>query len=122
MSRRPLGCEHCEFGWRSVRLESVEAANPRPVALDDEALSDEDRARITLTWQARLASGKNTVYPCKECNPDLFYRWAKGHLDSAHERAGCAECLELDHPRRGSRKAAAHEPEPDHNAHIPKEF
>lgn len=56
----------------------------------DETIPDPDGSK-------RLAhiAEQNTVYPCKVCQPQMFFRWMRGHLDSDHDRRNCSECGEI---------------------------
>lgn len=58
----------------------------------------------------RRRAARNTVYPCKDCNPVVFYRWAGRHLDSNHLRAGCSECELAAERTRGHRRATVTAP------------
>lgn len=48
----------------------------------------------------------NSVYPCSQCQPELFHRWAGGHLEPGHD-PGCAECKQTK-PGRRRRRPTAH--------------
>lgn len=39
----------------------------------------------------RAAFG-NTWYPCKNCQPSLFFRWAGDHLNPLHNAKACDVC------------------------------
>lgn len=80
-------------GWQTV-LPSYAAKHlaPQPPAeVWDRWTPDEQR-----TWQERNAAEAETlaktVYPCKECNTALFFRWVGSHLESNHNRAECVDC------------------------------
>lgn len=92
------GCDACEFGWRSVQMPYCEKMFPVADDDDDEAI---ERAR------ERRAAAMNTVYPCKVCQPNLFFRWVGGHLDKEHDRGACEECSSIGHRRRGARHVSA---------------
>lgn len=34
--------------------------------------------RLTRDYDVRLAAARNTVYPCRDCNPGAFTRWLAG--------------------------------------------
>lgn len=89
--------EHeCDHGWRGLGDGFIEAEVARRKQRNPDV--DEPVVRAALL---------NTVYPCKTCQPTLFYRWAGRHLDSDHDRQSCVECKALDPTtfRRGKAKA-----------------
>lgn len=101
----------CEFGWIHVS-----DAYPRQQHPDrDLTALPEDLAEIARTDLAhRQAAAANSWYPCKVCNPTLFFRWAGGHLRSDHDAAECPECGEIRRGKRGTALTlAAPEPPPD---------
>lgn len=92
-------CDTCDgSGWRTVTEKYAQAqadqAMPRVEGVE---WTDAHQAR----WQSAFASARNTVYPCKVCNADTFWRWANGHFARDHDRVGCPEC---DTPRGSKRK------------------
>jgi hypothetical protein len=92
----------CEHGWVSVGSSYVEreAKVPPHIASEDPAV----RAEAEKLYAQARAAVANSVYPCRECNAPTFFRWAAGHLDSAHNRAGCEDCQEV---RRGRQPKSA---------------
>lgn len=55
-------------------------------------------------WLAqRRAAFANSHYPCRECNPRRFYRWAKGCWEQGHDSASCDLC-QREAERVSSRK------------------
>jgi hypothetical protein len=99
-----LGCDRCEFGWRTVVEANAERQFPRPDGIDDPSRTPEERDALERIWKGRLAGAKNSVYPCKVCNAVMFFRWAAGHLDSNHDRSGCSECLDARNGRSGKKE------------------
>lgn len=96
------GCDRCEFGWRTVSDSYPERLVPTP---DLSGLPPDLAAVARRDIEARRASLAGSVYPCKECQPTLFYRWAGGHLASKHDRGDCEECQEIARGKRPSRAA-----------------
>lgn len=87
-------CEPCQgTGWRKVQPKYAEhQANLRHPAPEDGS----DRTDVAQRqWRSAYLTALNTVYPCKDCNTETFWRWANGHLDSQHDRSNCAECIAL---------------------------
>lgn len=76
-------------GLTLEQAAAVQAAGPEAVALVD--------------WQLHVqrASAVNSVYPCRACNTDRFYRWRDGHYGGdQHNRATCTGCQDDLAPRR----------------------
>jgi hypothetical protein len=75
-------CTACTRGWR--RVSEQWAMQQAEVVLDDG----------TKAYDAeRLAAYRACVYPCKDCKPNLFYRWAGKHFDPEHDPSNCTECI-----------------------------
>ena len=94
----------CDDGWRSVDARWVEAQAPMPDPPGDDA-SDaqlDEWQRAVDYAHTRRKSLANTVYPCDRCRPELFARWAAGHLDPDHDSSSCSECRDV---RRGRASA-----------------
>src|SRR5690606_5208726 len=90
----------CDDGWRSVDARWVEAQAPMPDPPGDDATDaqlDEWQRAVDYA-HTRRKSLANTVYPCDRCRPELFARWAAGHLDPDHNSSSCSECRDV---RRG---------------------
>lgn len=93
-------CAPCDgSGWRRVQAKYAEhqASLKVPRELDVEWTAAHEKA-----WRSAYETALNSVYPCKDCNTEMFWRWANGHLDREHDRASCAECIALGVP--GSKK------------------
>lgn len=52
----PDECGRCDGGWVAVAESYVERVG-----------------------KVQPEAAANTVYPCRECRPDAFLRWAEGH-------------------------------------------
>lgn len=90
-------CEKCDgHGWRTVKEDYAVRTARRPLHLDSP--NPDDRQRASAIYEAAIGAARNSVYPCRECNSSLFYRWAGGHLESTHDRSACVECQQ---PRKG---------------------
>lgn len=114
-------------GWVQVTAAYAEKLFPLPPAA---TLEDADHAAafaaLAEAVERRRRAAADSWYPCRECEPSLFYRWAGRHLDSKHDRAGCAECsLEDEEKRRRprtERAAPAHAAPAPSPAHASEEF
>jgi hypothetical protein len=83
----------CEAGWVHVTTTYADRIAPEPVLPDDAGPEwDVVRAGLIAEWRARHGAALNTVYPCRECQPDAFHRWLGGHMASDHDTADCEEC------------------------------
>lgn len=91
------GCDRCEFGWRTVSPGYPAAQVPMP---DLSGLPEDLREVAEREVLTRRAGLVGAVYPCKECQTALFFRWAAGHLESKHDEENCEECSEI---RRGKK-------------------
>ncbi len=100
-------CSHCgNIGWVFVADAYAERMHPVPTAVQAKYL-DTDLQLLAARVGAARAAAADSVYPCKRCNTDLFYRWAGGHLDSKHDRGSCDECCDLAGRRPRRRPAPA---------------
>jgi hypothetical protein len=104
----PNGCTHCDgHGWITVLPGYVERHAPWP---DPPGLgcTDDDQAAydlaVTACEAARSALARS-VYPCKHCRPNLFFRWANGCMAPGHEQGACELCQAVAPRRRGSQPA-----------------
>lgn len=75
----------------------------------------------------RRAAYADTWYPCKDCNPKAFFRWARGCYTDGHDRASCDLCIEAGTHRgrggssyrdRGPRDVPNEPPEPVHRRDL----
>lgn len=93
------GCSSCENGFVLVNEAYAERMVPplplMPAGTDPAVIEALERER-----GARLAAYANSVYPCKNCHPHLFARWAAGHLEPSHDSGECELCSNRK-PRRG---------------------
>lgn len=105
------GCDRCDHGWRGVTQAYVDRKAPMPGPLDAAMVDVEGMAEahelLIAEVTARRAALAGSVYPCKDCLPATFYRWAGGHFDLNHDTAGCPECQEIIGHRRGGRRRPA---------------
>lgn len=84
------GCGRCLNGWLEVGAEYAEKiAGAILIPLD---ATPDQLATVTAERDRRRAAALNSVYPCRDCNPKAFYRWATGHYGPEHNAAGCSEC------------------------------
>lgn len=106
------GCTKCDgHGWMQV-AESYAIRNAeRPKALD--SADETERAAAQVLYDLRLASARNSVYPCRACTRTLFFRWAGGHLAKDHDRGSCDECRDTARTKR-PRAIPSTEPDPFH--------
>lgn len=84
------GCdaEGCDFGWRWVTNDYIEALFPLP----NGDLFDPIVVEQTKVVLERRATFAGAVFPCPDCRPDEFRRWAAGCWAPAHR--GCEVCQE----------------------------
>lgn len=87
----PGACD-CDGGWRWVK---------RPYAEHLAATTDGSEPAAHV-----IAALLNTVYPCRNCRPDAFYRWANQHWSPDHDVAACQDCADA---HGGRRRARAHQ-------------
>lgn len=94
-------CGDCNStGWRYVSRAYAEHEAKQRMAQGENPRSPLDDPADFAKWVEYYES---TVYPCRTCNAETFYRWSGGHLDRDHDRAGCTECRGLGVPiGRGS--------------------
>ena len=104
-----MGCDKCDNGWRDVSETYVVKTYPMP---ERGSMTEAEHTEAVRQCEMKRASARATVYPCKECQPALFYRWAGGHLHADHERGSCDECSDRSTSRGRSRRRTP-EPEPD---------
>jgi hypothetical protein len=84
----------CDHGWVTVPAGYAEHAHPYPprpaVAPGDEALTEwEEVCRFV---DAKRATAAKAIFPCPDCRPAAYERWAGGHYLPDHDRTRCAEC------------------------------
>lgn len=88
----PAACG-CDHGWRQVKPAYAEH-----MVAD---ITDEAERRH------RYAAALNTWYPCRNCRPVQFYRWAEGHWLVDHDVSSCEACIEIMGGKRAVRKLEA---------------
>lgn len=84
--------------------QALNSAGLLQVPLD---ATEAEQAAALTAHRARLAALRNTAYPCRECAPLAFLRWANGHHDPGHDAASCPDCATPTYSRRRRRDAPA---------------
>lgn len=111
------GCDRCDHGYVRVQQAYVERKAPFPAPLSPELMAEEGMAEayelLVAQVVAKRAALANSYYPCRDCLPAAFYRWAGGHWEPNHDRTGCAECRELDGRRGAPRRSSSSRGERD---------
>lgn len=97
---RPRGrCPDCSGeGWRTVLPSYAEHMYPMPMATLTDPLDAQALAVLQEATAERRAAAANTIYPCRTCRPQQFYRWANGHFTPEHDSDRCPQCSAI---RRG---------------------
>lgn len=99
-------CTKCDKGWVTVLPAYAVHLYPDPpmdrLALLDTATAEAVHAELAL----KRAAAANSVYPCRNCNRPMFFRWAGGHFKLGHDVLGCAECIEVMGGARAAKRAA----------------
>lgn len=96
-------------GWVRVGEGYVDGIAPWPTKPAGE-LTDEQLEQYELaveTCRIRRESARNTVYPCKACQPAAFARWSGRHWLPDHDRSKCDECKSLGVSSSGSGRRSA---------------
>lgn len=118
-------CERCGGGGQIKVLDGyVERNAPWPAApaLGCSLVEQEAYELLVARVAERRAAYANSYYPCKDCNPKAFFRWAKGCYSDNHDRASCELCIDAGTHRgrghgtfreRGGRREIPNEP-PEH--------
>jgi hypothetical protein len=105
----------CHGGWQQVLpsyADHQQGPEPEPPAPTGDALTDaleHQRHELAMVmWHAERAALLRSVYPCRECRPDAFMRWAGRHWMHDHADSSCDECKLV---RRGAySKLPSHSP------------
>jgi len=99
-------CSKCH-GARWVQVQPAYAVqhHPDPTAEQLAATDEEGQAQLWAQVMSSRRAAENSYYPCRQCAPGLFFRWAGGHLAMNHSTADCDECIEL----MGKRAARRHD-------------
>jgi hypothetical protein len=98
----PCSCGHTDCpcgrchgdGWVEVQPQYAVQQFPDPTMEKLAQLDDAGQQRLWDHVRAMRAAAERSVYPCRACNADLFYRWAGGHLAHDHDTGRCADCIE----------------------------
>lgn len=103
---RPAGpCQRCGgTKWVQVQPAYAERMFPMPADLPEDATPDQRRVHAIVAADVERArhAAADSFYPCKDCAPTQFFRWAGGHLAANHDRSSCAECYSPPARRRAS--------------------
>jgi hypothetical protein len=101
----PDGPCTCDRGM--IHVSADYAARQYPDWTDEQLahLSPEQRADATLRLTERRHAATNSVYPCRRCRPEQFYRWADGHMKPGHDPARCGICNDPPSPHRTAKRA-----------------
>jgi hypothetical protein len=93
-------------GWVQVQPAYAAQRHPYPPPPELDASDDDlaEHARHVRRVDAARAAAIDSYYPCKECNPDAFFRWVGGHFSPGHDAAACPDCALIG--RRVRRSAA----------------
>lgn len=106
-----MTCETCGGGgWVLVQEGYVDRLAPVPDRAID--LTDDVYDALVAANAARRAALARTVYPCKECRPAQFFRWAAGHFAGDHDRTACDECRDGRVTSGRRRRRGGHEQPP----------
>lgn len=95
-----MSCALCG-GNRYVFVLDGYVDQQAPLPVHELGQSDEEFSALHAEAVAKRSALSNTVYPCRECAPAAFMRWAGGHLDPGHEAGACDECRRANAPRHG---------------------
>lgn len=101
-------CTKCVGGYVEVKPAYALHQYPDPT-MDQLAALDHDPAAVAALWaqvETSRQAALNSVYPCRRCNPALFFRWAGGHLVLNHDMVNCQECVEAMGGKRAAARAA----------------
>lgn len=93
-----LRCKGEEVEWVTERYLDRHAPwpDPPPEGSVPSRLAEHD-AQVEVV-RLRRASLANSCYPCRECQPGPFFRWAGRHWEVGHDISACNECQDV---RRG---------------------
>lgn len=99
-----VSCLACDGDvWVTVSAGYAEKQIPDPTVAHLEALTEDGQKALWANVYAKRELMSRSVVPCKVCQPDLYWRWKGGHLDSKHNVQACDECT----PARPRREAPA---------------
>lgn len=109
-----MTCDRCA-GARWVQVGADFAAKTAgPLVIPPDA-DDQTTARLVAAHDALLAAAADQWYPCRDCNPEAFKRWAQGHHQPGHDTASCPDChtVHQSGPRRKSPGFVSHLERPE---------
>lgn len=104
-------CTRCDGGWIEVRPAYAEHMHPDPDPEHVAHLTPDELAVVREQLELKRRAAANSVYPCKVCRPQMFWRWAGGHFKPGHDPLSCDECVEALGGRRAARRAGKAYPE-----------
>lgn len=104
----PGPCTRCDGSrWVQVKpayaLHLVPDPDPQLLAI----CTPEQAAVVWAEVDAQRGAARDSWYPCRDCNPRQFFRWAEGHWNKDHDVTNCAECIDALGGKRAARRAAA---------------
>lgn len=78
-----MTCRTCDgAGLVLVGDEYIDMVAPMPGLLElGKCETDAEREELTRQALIKRASARNSVYPCRDCNPKAFHRWREGYPD-----------------------------------------
>lgn len=80
------GCENCEHGWRRVDPDLYgERLFPMPEGASV--------AQAEEVYRNRAMYGP-AVFPCRDCLPSQYDRWANGCFRAHHIASKCSLCVD----------------------------
>lgn len=103
----PYSCDRCsDTGWCQVTEHYVDRLAPWP-SLPEPITEAEHAGHAQLMEDARRkrAAVANSSFPCPDCQPAMFDRWAAGHMHPDHDARTCPDCG--GRPRKATAPTAA---------------
>ncbi len=89
-------CSKCHgHRWVPVQPGYALHMHPDPTIEQLAVLDEAGQAKLWAEVASKRAAAENSVYPCRQCAPQLFFRWAGGHFAMGHLAVECDECTEL---------------------------
>jgi hypothetical protein len=86
-------CLACEGdGWVQIAAGYAERVVPDPSSARLESVDAGTQTEMWDRTYARREFAARSVVPCKVCRPELYVRWAGGHLDRGHNESACDSC------------------------------
>lgn len=114
LDERPRGerCDQCAgTGWVQVKAAYAVHLFPDPTHAQLAGLTEGEAQAVNDATAERRRFALDSVYPCRECAPAMFFRWAGGHFKMGHDPGSCTECIEVTgHRRPGARRPSKPRP------------